>query len=88
MRKANIGGSAETACLWAGCPQLAKEKAEMVSGASSAGGLWARGLRVPAAGPLTALAAIPEPGTGTFGGREWGEGEGDSGHSGGPSISG
>ena len=53
MRKANIGGSAETACLWAGCPQLAKEKAEVVSGASSAGGLWACWLRVPAAGTRT-----------------------------------
>ena len=69
MRKANIGGSAETACLWAGCPQLAKEKAEVGSGALSAGGLWACRLQVPAAGPLTALAAIPEPGAGTCGGR-------------------
>ena len=37
MRKANIGGSAETVGLWAGHLQLAKEKAEVVSGASSAG---------------------------------------------------
>lgn len=51
MRKANIEGSAETACLWAGYPQLTKEKAEVVSGASSAGGLWACWLRVPAVGP-------------------------------------
>ena len=50
MRKANIGGSAETACLCVGCPQLVKEKAKVVSGASSAGGLWACRLRDPAAG--------------------------------------
>ena len=67
MKKANIGGSAETACLWAGCPQLAKEKAEVVSGASSAGGLWACRLRVPAVvlGPQTVPLAISEPGAGT-----------------------
>jgi hypothetical protein len=58
MRKANIGGSAETACLWAGCPQLAKEKAEVVSGASSAGALWACWLWVPAAGPWSSDCAF------------------------------
>jgi hypothetical protein len=62
MIKANIGGSAETAGLWAGRPQLEKEKAEVVSGPPSAGGTlgsWA----LP--GPLTVPPAIPEPGTGT-----------------------
>ena len=37
--------------LWAGHLQLAKEKAEVVSGAPSAGGLWAHCLQVPAISP-------------------------------------
>ena len=36
---------------WAGRLQLTKEKAEVVSGAPSAGGLWACQLWVPASGP-------------------------------------
>jgi hypothetical protein len=58
MRKANIGGSAETACLWVGCLQLVKEKAKVVSGASSAGVLCACRLRVPAAGTLSSDCAF------------------------------
>ena len=50
MRKGNFGGSAETACLWVVCPQVVKKKAKVVSGALSAGRLWACWLRVPAAG--------------------------------------
>ena len=69
MRKANIEGSAETACLWVVCPQLVKEKAKVVSGASSAGGLWACRLRDPAAGTRSSDCAFSKlkPGAGTWG---------------------
>ena len=46
--------------LWAGHLQLAKEKAKVVSGAPSAGGLWASRLWVPDAG-LGPLIAASNP---------------------------
>ena len=69
MRKANIGGSAETACLCVGCPQLVKEKAKVVSGASSAGdsGLVGSGTQLQVLGPQTVPLANLEPGAGTWG---------------------
>ena len=49
-------------------PTALKGKAEVVSGAPSAGGLWARLLRVPADSPLAVLPVVPGPGAGTCGG--------------------
>ena len=69
MRKANIGGSAETACLWVVCPQLVKEKANWCQVLHLLGdsGLVGSGTQLQVLGPQTVPLANLEPGAGTWG---------------------
>lgn len=67
MRKANIGGSVETACLWAGCPQLTKERQKWCQELHLLGdsGLVGSRSQLQVLGPQTVPLAISELGAGT-----------------------
>ena len=63
MKKANIEGSAETACLWAGCPQLARKRQKWCQELHLLGdsGLVGSGSQLQVLSPQAVPLAISEP---------------------------